>query len=217
MNSDHVVELIRQNHEFKDLLVEQQKQNQELQKQLLDVAKEGKTINNNCNQTNNFNLNLFLNEQCKNAVNLIDFVNSLQLSIDDIKETGKLGYVDGIGRIFVRALNNMDISERPIHCTDIKRETVYVKDQDKWEIEDIEKTKLKDTLHAIEQKNFQLLPEWQKKNPEYLNVNTQENDDYINISLNSLGSDEVHERVKQENKIIKNVLKEVIVDKKNIT
>ena len=216
VSSNQVVELIRQNHEFKDLLVEQHKQNQELQKQLLDVAKEGKTINNNCNQTNNFNLNFFLNEQCKNAVNLMDFVNSLNLSIEDIQETGKLGYVDGIGRIFVKALNNLDVTERPIHCTDIKRETVYVKDQDKWEIDNTEKPKLKDALFAIEKKNLDLLPEWQKENPEFLNMDTPENNDFIKISINSLGSDRQDEKEKQHNKIIKTVLKEVVVDKKNV-
>tara|TARA_B100000035_G_scaffold124356_1_gene105875 strand:- start:2213 stop:3157 length:945 start_codon:yes stop_codon:yes gene_type:complete len=214
VSSDQVVELIRQNHEFKDLLVEQHKQNQELQKQLLDVAKEGKTINNNCNQTNNFNLNFFLNEQCKNAINLMDFVNSLDISIEDIKETGKLGYVDGIGRIFVRALNDLDVTERPIHCTDIKRETVYVKDQDKWEIDNVQKPKLKDALFAIEKKNLDMLPEWQEKNPSFKEMDTQENNDFIQISMNSLGPDTREEKERQQNKIIKNVLKEVIVDKK---
>ena len=138
------------------------------------------------------------------------------MSIEDIQETGKLGYVDGIVRILVKALNNLDVTERPIHCTDIKRETVYVKDQDKWEIDNTEKPKLKDALFAIEKKNLDLLPEWQKENPEFVNMDTPENNDFIKISINSLGSDRQEEKEKQHNKIIKTVLKEVVVDKKNV-
>lgn len=214
IKGDHVVELIRQNHEFKDLLIEQQKQNKHLQQQLIDVAKEGKTINNNCNQTNNFNLNLFLNEECKNAYNLIDFINSLQLSTADIQETGKLGYVDGIGRIFVNALKDLDVTERPIHCTDAKRETVYVKDQDKWGLENFEHTTLKSTLHAIEKKNLELLPAWKEENPDFALMDSKENTDFIQISLHAMGPENQTEKERQENKIIKNVLKEVVLDKK---
>ena len=108
------------------------------------------TTNNN----NQFNLQMFLNEDCKNALNIKDFVNSLQLSIKDLTDTGKLGYVDGISRIFVNALNDMDITERPIHCTDLKRETVYIKDADKWEKEGSENTKLKKTIRDIENKKY---------------------------------------------------------------
>ena len=118
----------------------------------MEVAKEGKTINNN--QTNNFNLNVFLNEDCKNALNLIDFINSLKPSIHDVESMGRLGYVDGLSSIFVNALRNMDVTERPIHCTDIKRETVYVKDKDKWELETTDKSKLKETLKQNRRKEF---------------------------------------------------------------
>ena len=97
---------------------------------------------------------MFLNEDCKNALNIKDFVNSLQLSIKDLTDTGKLGYVDGISRIFVNALNDMDVTERPIHCTDLKRETVYIKDADKWEKEGSENPKLKKTIRDIENKKY---------------------------------------------------------------
>ena len=110
--NNNVIELIKQNQDFKELIIEQQKQNQELQEKLLEVAKEGKTINNN--QTNNFNLNVFLNEDCKNALNLIDFINSSKPSIHDVESMGRLGYVDGLSSIFVNALRNMDVTERPI-------------------------------------------------------------------------------------------------------
>ena len=212
--NNNVIELIKQNQDFKELIIEQQKQNQELQEKLLEVAKEGKTINNN--QTNNFNLNVFLNEDCKNALNLIDFINSLKPSIHDVESMGRLGYVDGLSSIFVNALRNMDVTERPIHCTDIKRETVYVKDKDKWELETTDKSKLKETLNRIEEKNLEMLPAWQEENPNFAMMNTRENDEYINISLNSLGSENANEKQKQTNKIIKNVLKEVTVDKNKI-
>ena len=198
----------------KELMIKLIKQNGQLQKQIIDLSKEAKQVTNITNQTNHFNLNIFLNDQCKNAVNLIDFVNSLQISTQDLEQTGKLGYVEGLSRIFLNGLKNLDISERPIHCTDIKRETVYVKDQDRWEIEDTEKSKLKSSLRVLEEKNLHLLPEWQGENPNFSELNTRENEDFIQISINSIGPDDESEKEKQENRIIKNVLKEVILEKK---
>lgn len=227
VSNTEMIDLIKQNQEVVDLLVEEKKKNQEerkkneeLQNQLIEVVKEGKTINNthnthNTHNTNNtqFNLNVFLNEDCKDAVNLIDFIQNLKLSLKDLESMGQLGYVNGMQRIFTNALNDMDVTERPIHCTDIKRETVYVKDKDKWELETGDKSKLKATLHRIEEKNLDLIPEWQKENPNCEIMNSRENADYINLSLSSLGSDNQKEKDKQENKIIKSVLKEVTVDK----
>ena len=121
---------------------------------------------------------MFLNEDCKNALNIKDFVNSLQLTINDLTNTGKLGYVDGISRIFVNALNGMDITERPIHCTDIKRETVYIKDDNKWEKDEEENPKLKKTIRELENKNIQLLPKWQKENPNHLDMSSDESEEF---------------------------------------
>ena len=220
VSNNEMINLIKQNQEVVDLLVEEKKKNEKLENQLIEVAKEGKTINNthnthNTHNTNNtqFNLNVFLNEDCKDAVNLIDFIQNLKLSLKDLESMGQLGYVNGMQRIFTNALNDMDVTERPIHCTDIKRETVYVKDKDKWELETGDKSKLKATLHRIEEKNLDLIPEWQKENPNCEIMNSRENADYINLSLSSLGSDNQKEKDKQENKIIKSVLKEVTVDK----
>lgn len=223
VSNTEMIDLIKQNQEVVDLLVEEKKKNQEerkkneeLQNQLIEVVKEGKTINNhNTHNTNNtqFNLNVFLNEDCKDAVNLIDFIQNLKLSLNDLESMGQLGYVNGMQRIFKNALNNMDVTERPIHCTDIKRETVYVKDKDKWELENPNKSKLKATLHKIEEKNLEKISHWRDENPRCEIMDSRENADYINISLNSLGSDNTDEKEKQENKVIKNVLKEVTVDK----
>ncbi len=200
----------------KDMVLKLIKQNGDLQKQLINMSKDTKHVTNITNQTNHFNLNVFLNEHCKNAVNLIDFVNSLKVSIQDLEQTGKLGYVEGLSRIFVNALNDLDVSERPIHCTDIKRETVYVKDQDKWEIEDKDKTKLKSTIRALEDKNMRSIHDWRDENPRFEIMDSKENEDYIQITLNSLGSSEEQESEKQQEKIIKNVLKKVVVEKKSM-
>jgi hypothetical protein len=205
-----------------EIITDLLKQNKELHEQIIEISKEPKIINNinnitnsNNNTTNNqFNLNMFLNEECKNALNIMDFVRSLNLTIEDIEETGRLGYVGGMTRIFVNALKDMDVKMRPIHCTDIKRETVYVKDQDTWEKDNTEKNKLKKALKQVARKNLQLLPEWQEQNPDYRILDTPENQQYMQISLNSLGAYSEEDTQKQEDKILKNVLKEVVLDKK---
>ena len=116
-----------------------------------------------------------------------------------MEQTGKLGYVEGLSSIFVKALKDMDVTERPIRCTDIKRETVYVKDQDKWEIEDKDKSRLKNTIKALEEKNMSSLIDWQMENPRFQIMDTKENSDYIQISLNSLEA--LLKRKHQNNKI----------------
>ena len=166
---DVILTLLKQNKELQNTIVNQQqeyqKSQQEYQNTIVTQQQEyqqtikemiPKIGNNNTTTNNNqqFNLQMFLNEDCKNALNIKDFVNSLQLSIKDLTDTGKLGYVDGISRIFVNALNDMDVTERPIHCTDLKRETVYIKDADKWEKEGSENTKLKKTIRDIENKKI---------------------------------------------------------------
>jgi hypothetical protein len=205
-----------------EIITDLLKQNKELHEQIIEISKEPKIINNihnitnsNNNNTNNqFNMNMFLNEECKNAVNIMDFVRSLNLTVQDIEETGRLGYVGGMTRIFVNALKDMDVKMRPIHCTDIKRETVYVKDEDTWEKDNNEKNKLKKALKQVAHKNLQLLPEWQEQNPDYRILDTPENQQYMQISLNSLGAYSEEDTQKQDDKILKNVLKEVVLDKK---
>jgi len=222
-----LLKMMEQNNELQNTIVTQQQeyqntivtQQQEYQKSQQEYQKTIKEIipkignNNTTNTTNNnqFNLQMFLNEDCKNALNIKDFVNSLQLSIKDLTDTGKLGYVDGISRIFVNALNDMDVTERPIHCTDLKRETVYIKDADKWEKEGSENPKLKKTIRDIENKNIRMIPKWQEENPESRIMDTRQADEFMEISINALGGHE--EKEKLEKKIVKNVLKEVMIDK----
>jgi len=213
---------------IKELLKEQNKQVQEQNKQVLElyeknnilinrlVEKESTNIVNNIQnvQNNNqFNLNMFLNEQCKNAINMEDFLDSIQLTVSDFEETGKLGFVSGISRIFIENIKKMDIHERPLHCTDLKRETVYIKENNKWEKEDTNKSKLNNVVKRIVKKNICQLPNWKKENPNYLKSNTKDNDDYIKFSLNSLGSEYDDEQKRMDDKIIRNMLKEVVLDK----
>jgi hypothetical protein len=191
-------------------------QNKELQKQLVELSRQTTIINNNTtNNTmnNQFNLNVFLNEECKDALNIADFVESIKLTVNDLEQTGRLGFTQGITRIFVQALKQLDVNMRPLHCTDIKRETVYIKDQDNWEKENAEKTRLRNVLKRIARKNLKMLPAWQEKNPDFRYLDTRENNEFIQISLNSLGPETKEEQEKQEDKIIRNVLKEVALEK----
>jgi hypothetical protein len=198
------------------------KQNNELQKQIIELAKEPKIVNNynNNNNTNNnttnnqFNLNMFLNEECKNALNIDDFMDSLQLTVEDLEQTGELGFVQGMTRIFLKGLEDLDITMRPFHCTDIKRETVYIKDQDKWEKETTEKKLMKQALNQVVRKNLKMIHVWRENHPDYLRSNTKDNDEYNKISVSSLGSAYDDEQLRMDEKIIRNVLKEVILDRK---
>jgi len=200
-----------------DMILTLIEQNKELQKQLIEMSKQTNVVNNNTtNNTmnNQFNLNVFLNEDCKDALNIADFVGSLKLSVNDLVQTGKLGFTQGITRIFVKALKELDVNMRPLHCTDIKRETVYIKDQDSWEKEDAEKTKLRNVIKQLASKNLKVLPEWQAENPEYRYLDTPENKQFMEISISSLGAEYKDDQEKMDDKIIRNVLKEVVLDKK---
>uniref|UniRef100_A0A6C0BTT3 C2H2-type domain-containing protein n=1 Tax=viral metagenome TaxID=1070528 RepID=A0A6C0BTT3_9ZZZZ len=195
------------------LLQEMMKQNQELQKQLIELANEKKNVINNTINYNKFNLMVFLNEYCKEAVNFSDFVRSLELQLTDLEDTGRLGYVAGISNIFIRNLKNLDIFKRPIHCSDFKRETIYIKEQDNWQKEEGNE-KIKNAIESVTNKNIKQLPEWMKQNPEFMNGESKTSDQYLVIMNRSMGvtDDEEYDK-KQINKIITNIAKEVTIDK----
>jgi hypothetical protein len=232
LTNEIVMKLIEQNTELQkpkeipmgsmvtnEMFMKLLEQHKELQKQIIELSKHSGTVNNNnnniTNNNNQFNLNLFLNETCKDALNIDDFMDSIKLSVSDLEETGRLGFVEGITRIFLQGLRNLDITQRPFHCTDVKRETVYVKDQNKWEKETAEKTKMKQALNQAVRKNLGMITSWREEHPDYLRSNTKDNDDYIKISLNSLGSEYDDEQKRMDEKIIRNVLKEIVLDKKS--
>jgi hypothetical protein len=222
-NQDVVLQLIQQNKELQDVLREQSKAIMDQNSKLIEMSSKSNTTliqNNTTNNTtnhNSFNLNVFLNEQCKDAISITDFVDSLNLNVADLEATGKLGYVLGISRIFINKLKELDVFERPLHCTDYKRETVYIKNQDSWEKDNPEKTKLKNIVNRIARKNLEQLPAWQAENPDYVTLDTPENNEFMKISMSSLGGYTAEEENKQLDKIMRNVLKEVTVDKNAIT
>ena len=211
LNNEFKTILAEQNKDFKNILIEQ---NKEFQNKMLEISK-NQTVTNIQNnvQNNHFNLNVFLNEQCKDAINMEDFLDSIQLTVLDLEETGKLGFVSGISRIFIENIKKMGIHERPLHCTDLKRETVYIKENNKWEKGDNDKSRLNNVIKRLVKKNICQLPNWKKENPNYLKSNTKDNDDYIRISLNSLGSEYDDEQKRMDDKIIRNMLKEVVLEK----
>ncbi len=220
INTDVVMKLLTQNQEFKELmldqskqLLEQQEENKILQNKLLEAVKEGKTINNTTNNTTNnkFNLNFFLNEQCKDAMNISDFIDNMVLSVEDLKNTGRLGYIDGITKIFTDKLKEMDTYDRPMHCTDLKRETLYIKNNDEWD-KDSDKNKMKTAIECVANKNLNNLNNWKEDNPNHVIMDSNEDKEFVEIMTNSLGG-MGSDREKNKQKIIKNVLKEVVVDK----
>jgi hypothetical protein len=207
-------EMMKSNKEMQNMFLEQNTK-------LFEIAKQNSTTHqsnntNSLNTNNQFNLNFFLNETCKDAINLTDFINSLQVQVEDFETTGKLGYVEGISRIIMNGIKQMDVNKRPIHCTDVKRETVYVRDQDVWEKEDPEKEKLRKAVNRVAQMNLNQLQKWQKLNPDCINNNTKKNNEYIHLSLTALGGETEEQDEKYMEKIMKNVLREVVVDKNKV-
>jgi hypothetical protein len=205
---DMCITMLKENKDFKDLLMEQMKQ-------LIDISKEGRNtvINNTSNTTNTrFNLNVYLNETCKDAVNMVDFVDSLHLQLSDLEETGKLGYSNGMSRIFINGLKDMDACKRPIHCSDLKRETLYIKEDDVWEKDNEERDKIKKAIRKIEQKNIQQIPIWIKAHPNCVISANRDSTPYLKMVMQSTGGPNPDETANM-NKIISNIAREVFINK----
>ena len=195
----------------KELIMLLIKENSELKNMIMKVFENG-TMNNSHNTTNTnthtnshnkaFNLNFFLNETCKNAMNINDFVDSIKLQLSDLMEVGELGYVEGISKIIVKNLNNLDETVRPVHCTDKKRETMYVKDEGQWMKEDENKTRLKKAIIRVSNKNIKLLPEFREKYPEYRNSSSKISDVHDKLVIEVMETDN-----EKKEKIIKNISK----------
>jgi Txe/YoeB family toxin of Txe-Axe toxin-antitoxin module len=207
---NEIVDYINLNE--KDLIMKLLQQNNDLQNQLIEICKEKSVNIHNNSHNKTFNLNMFLNETCKNAMNITDFVDSLQLQMSDLENVGEVGYIEGISSIIIKKLNTLDITERPIHCTDKKRETMYIKDEDKWEKEDEKKTKMHKMVRKVANKNINLISEFQKLHPEWKKCSSKYADQHNKIVIESMGGKGDNEYEKQE-KIIKKIAKEVFVDK----
>jgi len=204
----------------KDLIMLLIKENSELKNMVLDVCQKIQPLNNTINSYNvnsnnkTFNLNVFLNETCKDAMNITDFVESLKLQLCDLECVGKLGFVNGISNIIVKKLNSLDETKRPIHCTDAKREVLYVKDEDKWEKENEENVKLRKVIKKIANKNSRLLYEFKEKYPDCGKSESKYSDHYNKLIIEAMGGSGDND-LEKEDKIIKMIAKEVVIDKTN--
>ena len=205
----------------KDMFMAILKDRQEMMKIIKSLSEQqnsNTTINdhstNNSNNTTNshnptFNMNMFLNEKCKDAMNMKDFVNSIQLNMTDLENVGRLGYVEGMSNIFIDNLQKTDIYKRPVHCSDVKRETIYVKENDQWEREEPDHPKMMNAVLAVEQKNVILVNEWAKANPKCMNSYTRENETYFRLSKVVTDG----EKDGNIDKVIRKVAKNVSIEK----
>ena len=215
--SNLVLEVVKQNQELINQNNEAHKQNKELTNKIVELSKNGignTTITNSNNNSNNktFNLNVFLNEHCKNAMNIMDFIDSLKLQVSDLECVGKLGFVEGISSIIVKNLKALDVTQRPVHCSDSKREVMYIKDEDKWEKENEDKQKLRKAIKRVANKNSRLLPEFKKEHPDCNKASSKYSDQYNKLIIEAMGGSG-NEDFDNENKIIKKIAKEVVIDK----
>ena len=202
-NKDELIQyLINENKEFKNLI--------------LEIVKKDTTTNNNTNMINSnnktFNLQLFLNETCKDAMNMSDFINSLTLQLSDLESVGKLGFVDGISNIIIKNLEALDVERRPVHCCDSKRETMYIKDHDKWEKEDNELKRMKELVRYVRDKNISMVNIWRDLYPECVKSNSKKTTQFNEIYMESFGGEKGTKKEKEE-KIISRIAKAVVIDK----
>ena len=198
--------LIQENSEFKNLILEL-------------VKKDNMNITNNANNnTNNshnktFNLQFFLNEECKDALNISEFVSSIKVELEDLEATGRLGYVEGVSRIMNKNLKDLDISKRPIHCSDLKREVLYIKNDDQWTKEEDAKPILKKAIKQVAFENIKLISDWRKKYPGCMESDSRKNDLYLKIVGNAMSGITTEEQISNIDKIVSRVAKEAVINR----
>jgi hypothetical protein len=210
-----VLLLLKQNQEFKTLMVEQYEKNQELQQQLVDAVKNNKgsiTNNNTTNNNQRFNLNFFLNDTCKDAMNITDFLGNMDVNVDELEYIGNHGYVNGMTKMIMDRLKDMDVTKRPIHCTDVKRETMYIKDKDEWCKDTEELTKLRRILSSISMTNYRSVANWRQAHPKSEIMDSREYNFCYKMMRAILGDAE-DEQIRLDNKIIKTFAKDLFVNK----
>jgi len=204
----------------KELIMMLIKENSELKNMVLDVCQKIQPLNNTINSHNvnsnnkTFNLNLFLNETCKDAMNIMDFVDSIKLQLSDLENVGKLGFVEGISNIITTNLKALDVTQRPVHCTDNKREILYIKDENKWEKENDEKKKIRKVIKKVINKNMSLIPQFKEAHPDCSKASSKFSDQYNKIIVESCGGAGDND-FEKEDKIIRNISKVVSIDKKD--
>jgi hypothetical protein len=214
-DKDLIMMLIKDNNELRKMMMEQQSLMLENNNKVLEICKNGtyNTTNTHTNSHNKaFNLNFFLNETCKNAMNIMEFAESIQLQLSDLESVGEMGYVEGISNIIVKNLKALDITERPIHCADKKREVIYIKDEDKWEKEGVDKKKLRNVINKVSRKNERLLQKYKEVHPGCNFSESKYSDQYSKLVIEAMGGAGNNDEEKTE-KIIRNIAKEVVIDK----
>jgi hypothetical protein len=222
IDNDTALEILKQNSELAtknselcELVLTMCKENKDLHKILLEQnANSVGNITNNTtiNNMNHFNLNVFLNEHCKDAINLNTFINDLVITVEDYEQTGKLGYVENLSRILINGLKQLDVYKRPIHCTDIKRETIYIKENDKWDKDNEKNEKIMGVVETIAERNLKTFPKWAALHPNHRELDSIDNKKCLELYKAALGSESPEDLGKEHNKIVKNVLKTVTID-----
>jgi hypothetical protein len=215
-----ILELVKQNQEFKNLLIQQSNQMMEQNKTMIDVAKNSQvsnshnTISNNNNNNKTFNLQFFLNETCKDAMNMKDFIQSLEMSLPELEKMGEVGFAEGMSRLFVDRLNKLDITKRPIHCSDIKREIIHIKDDNKWERDNANLDRLRKIIKQLTLKNILKVDDWKKANQGCTEYNSRKTDKYLRINMEAIGPVDDAEVKRDFGKIIRRVAESTAIDKK---
>jgi hypothetical protein len=199
------IDLLRQNQEFKELIIDQNKT-------IMELSNRTNITNNTINNNQKFNLNFFLNTTCKDAMNMSEFIENINIDLQDIENIGKNGYVAGMTDVILSRIKNLEISKRPLHCTDLKRETMYIKDNDEWSKDTPENTKLKKMITIVAKQNYNTVPLWREKYPECEDWNNPKYDFCIDMMKNILG-DVGDEQTRLDNKVIKNLSRHILVEK----
>ena len=207
-DNNTIMNLLKQNNDFKELIIEQNKT-------IIELSKNTGSIINNTNTTNNnqkFNLNFFLNTTCKDAMNMSEFIENIEVNFKDIENIGKNGYVSGMTDMILSRIKELDVTKRPMHCTDLKRETLYIKDNDEWTKDTPENTKFHQMMDYVAKQNYAKMPLWRQRNPECLDSDHPKYDFCIKMMRNMLG-DVGAEQKRLDNKVLKNLSKHILVDK----
>ena len=221
MQMNLILELVKQNQEFKDMLIQQSNQMMEQNNTILEVAKNSQVNNintishsNNNNNNKTFNLNFFLNETCKDAMNMKDFIKSLELTLPELEKMGEIGFAEGMSRLFVDRLNKLDITKRQIHCSDVKREIIHIKDDNKWERDNANLDRLRKIIKQLTIKNILRVDDWKKANAGCTEYNSRKNGQYLKIHIQALGPVDDAEVKRDFGKIIRRVAETTAIDKK---
>ena len=209
-NNELIDILLQQNNEFKEMILEQ---NKNMIQSLSNVVVNN-TNNINSNNRTSFNLQFFLNEKCKNAFNLSEFMSSIQLDLMDLENVGKLGYVEGISNIIISKLKALDVYSRPIHCADSKREIIYIKENDIWTKEENDNTRLRKTIKEVTFRNCRNFNLFKEKHPDCVKCDSLHSDNYLKIVSESIGG-RINSIADNENKIIRRIAREMYIDKSN--